>query len=76
MRLYQRIDRELREAVQETPKVTYCCSNCSAVYGDGPQTNPKKMERGFCSLCWDWFLAGQRLHWQELRLRERKEGTP
>lgn len=50
----------------------HVCTNCERVYGEGPQTNPKKMQRGFCSPCWDWLLAYERFHWEEILLVIRK----
>lgn len=45
------------------------CTNCDEIYGDGPQTNPKKMQRGFCNDCWNWLLAVQRLNARQQRNR-------
>lgn len=40
----------------------YLCVGCHQLYGEGPITNPKKAERGYCSFCWDVYLAQQRLN--------------
>lgn len=53
----------------------HVCTNCGFAYGDGPQTNKKKMQRGFCADCWRWLLAYQAYHWQEIRLSERRDAN-
>lgn len=77
MSLYHKIDGWQAEVVGEKTRIDLppappkkrVCTNCDDVFGEGPQTNPKKMERGFCSKCWDWYLECQRLNARRLRNR-------